>query len=58
MLLVPANKLIFKDAEKARDAITISQSKEIKNLYLEWAQEIGEKAEFYKNKTMVNYGGE
>lgn len=56
MLLVPANKLIFKDAEKARDAITISQSKEIKNLYLEWAQEIGEKAEFYKNKTTYSSG--
>lgn len=56
MLLVPANKLIFKDAEKARDAITISQSKEIKNLYLEWSQEIAEKAEFYKNKTTYSSG--
>ena len=39
-----AKKLIFKDAEKARDSILKSQQKEIEKLYLEWADEIGKKA--------------
>lgn len=38
------NKLIFKDAEEARDAITASQQKEIKELYESWADEIAKEA--------------
>lgn len=50
-----ANKLIFKDAEKARDAITASQKKEIGKLYKNWAAEIGEKAEYYSHKSAPSY---
>ncbi len=45
-----AKKLIFKDAEKARDSILKSQQKEIEKLYLEWADEIGKKAEKLSHK--------
>lgn len=38
------NKLIFKDAEEVRDAITASQQKEIKELYESWADEIAKEA--------------
>lgn len=46
--------LIFKDAEKARDAIAASQKKEIANLYEKWADEIGERAKFYSHKTTAS----
>lgn len=46
-----ANPLIFKDSEKVRDAITKSQKKEIANLYTKWADELNEKAKYYKHKT-------
>lgn len=46
-----ADKLIFKNSEKARDAITASQKKEIQRLYEEWADEIGERAKYYSHKT-------
>ena len=36
-------KLVFKDAEVARDAIMASQKKEIENLYKQWADEIGKR---------------
>ncbi len=49
-----ANKLIFKNAEKARDAITASQKKEIEKLYKNWADEIGEKAKYYQRKTTAS----
>lgn len=45
-----AKKLIFKDAELARDSILKSQQKEIEKLYLEWADEIGKKAEKLSHK--------
>lgn len=45
-----ANKLIFADSEKARDAITMSQQKEIAKLYEDWANDLGEKAKYYQNK--------
>lgn len=45
------NKLIFANAEKARDAIVESQKKEIANLYQQWADEIGEKAKYYSHKS-------
>lgn len=45
------NRLKMKDAEKARDAITASQKKEIAKLYEKWADEIKAKAEMFKHKT-------
>lgn len=49
-----ANKLIFKDAEMARDAIMNSQKKEIAALYENWADEIGERAKFYSHKSTAS----
>ncbi len=49
-----ANKLIFKDAEKARDAIMSSQKEEIANLYKNWADEIGERAKYYSHKSTAS----
>lgn len=46
-----ANKLIFKDAEEARDAIMASQKEEIAKLYESWADEIGERAKYYSLKS-------
>lgn len=46
--------LLFKDAELARDAITKRQQKEIAHLYEEWAKEVGERAEHYKNMTTAS----
>lgn len=45
------NKLVFANAEKARDAIVESQKKEIANLYQQWADEIGERAKYYSHKS-------
>lgn len=45
------NKLIFANAEKARDAIVESQKKEIAALYQQWADEIGERAKYYSHKS-------
>lgn len=45
------NPLIFKDAEKVRDSITESQKREIAKLYNDWANEIGQMAEYYGRKT-------
>lgn len=44
----------MKDAEKARDAITASQKREIKKLYDEWADEIADRAKMYKRKTTAS----
>ena len=49
-----ANKLIFKDGEAARDAIMVSQKKEIASLYENWADEIGERAKFYSHQTTAS----
>lgn len=49
-----ANKLIFKDAEAARDAIVASQKKEIAALYEDWADEIGERAKYYSHKSTAS----
>ena len=49
-----ANKLIFKDAEAARDAIVASQKKEIAALYESWADEIGERAKYYSHKSTAS----
>ena len=45
------NKLVFEDAEKARDSITSQQYKEIAALYEQWASDIAKKAEKFANKT-------
>lgn len=47
--------LIFKDAEKARDAITQQQKAEISKTYQKWADEIGKKAKAYSHKTAPSY---
>lgn len=51
---MPANPLIFKDAEKARDALLVSQKKEIAALYQQWADEIGERANSYAHKSTAS----
>lgn len=43
--------LIFQDAEKARDNICAEDQKKIRQLYQEWAKEVGERAEYYGTKT-------
>lgn len=48
------NKLIFKNAEKVRNAIVASQKKEIAKLYEEWADEIGERAKYYSHKSTAS----
>ena len=49
--VVLKNRLLMKDAEEARDAITKKQQREISKLYSDWAKEVGERAEYFKNKT-------
>ncbi|MBQ2857051.1 MAG: hypothetical protein IJE78_08030, partial [Bacteroidaceae bacterium] len=48
------NKLIFKNAEDARNAIMASQKKEIAKLYEDWADEIGERANYYSHKSTAS----
>lgn len=48
------NKLIFKNAEEARDIIMASQKKEIAKLYEDWADEIGERAKYYSHKSTAS----
>lgn len=43
--------LLFEDAAKAKDAIMVSQQKEIQKLYDEWAKDIADRAKFYSHKT-------
>ena len=45
------NKLIFQNADIAKAAITDAAKKDIAKLYSDWADEIGEKAQYYKTKT-------
>lgn len=45
------SKLIFKDSEKIKEEIMESQQKEIMKLYNDWANEIGDRAEYYSHKT-------
>lgn len=49
------NRLIFEDSEKARDAITVSQKKHIQNLYNDWADDLEERAKYYKAKDTASY---
>jgi len=51
-----AKGLIFKDAEKARNAITATQQKQIAGLYEEWADEIGERAKYFSHKSNASAG--
>lgn len=44
------SSLIFKDAEAARDAICAEDQKKIRQLYSDWADEVGKRAEYYHNK--------
>lgn len=48
------NKLIFKDSEAAVASIMDSQKKEIAKLYKDWADEIGDRANFYSHKTTAS----
>lgn len=50
-----SNRLIFQDAELARDTITATQKREIAKLYDEWADEIGERAKYYARKTIAKH---
>ena len=43
--------LLFEDAAKAKEAIMVSQQKEIQKLYDDWADDILDKAIFYSHKT-------
>ena len=43
--------LLFEDAAKAKDAIMVSQQKEIQKLYDDWADDVLDKAIFYSHKT-------
>ena len=47
-------KLIFKNAENARNEIIESQKKEIANLYEKWADEIDDRAKYYARKTTAS----
>lgn len=49
-----SDKLIFKDAEAAKNAIMDSQKKEIAALYESWADEIGERAKYYSHKSTAS----
>lgn len=46
--------LIFKNAEEAKLAIMVSQQKEIAKLYEDWADEIGDKANYYHHKSTAS----
>lgn len=46
--------LVFRDAEVARDNICIEDQKKIRDLYKEWAEEVGEKAKYYESKTTAS----
>lgn len=48
------DKLIFKDAELAKQSIMDSQKKEIAELYNKWADEISDKAHYYSLKTTAS----
>lgn len=45
-----ANKLVFKDAEEAKESIMVEQQKEIAKLYEDWADDIAKQAEYYSHK--------
>lgn len=51
---MPANRLLFQDAEKARDSVTRTQQRQIANLYKKWAEDIGKKAEEYARQSTAS----
>ena len=48
---MPVNRLIFQDAEKARNSIALEQRREIKRLYSDWAEEVSDRADVYSRMT-------
>lgn len=52
---MPANPLIFKNAEDVRNSITLNQTMEISKLYERWADDIGKKAKAYSKKEAPSY---
>lgn len=52
---MPANPLIFKNAEDVRNSITLNQTIEISKLYERWADDIGKKAKAYSKKEAPSY---
>lgn len=46
--------LIFQDAEKARDAVCAEDQKKIRQLYEDWAEEVGQRAKYYAGKTTAS----
>lgn len=48
---MPANPLIFKDADEAVKSIMEQQKKDIARMYSKWADEIGDMAKYYAGKT-------
>lgn len=50
-----ADRLIFENAERVRDSITKAQKKRIAELYMQWAEELGERAKYYSRKSAPSY---
>ena len=48
------SSLIFHDAEVARDNICVEDQKKTRDLYKDWAKEVGERAEYYEKKTTAS----
>ena len=48
------NKLIFADAKKARDNLTLEQQREISRLYKEWSKDLGERSRTYQKNSDVS----
>lgn len=46
--------LIFKDAEEAKNSIMASQQKEIQMLYLDWSEDVYDKAYYYAMKSTAS----
>ena len=51
---MPRNRLIFQDAEIARNTITRSQRQEVERLYIRWADEIQERIHYYERRQDVS----
>lgn len=52
--MASSNPFVFVDAEKARDAITAQQQKQISDMYQKWADDIAAKADWYGQKTTAS----
>lgn len=49
-----SSPLVFKDAEAARDAICAKDQEKIRQLYEDWAAEVGQRAAYYGSKTTAS----